>query len=204
MGIDRRNYVMSAEFAMSREMAYRNKLQVLTQHSGSCNITDTNRDLLLSQVPTPTPGSMPPPIPRAQTSSSQIWTPNLSTDQISASTSMWRPINVPDQKKKAPMNHNQPAQLGSFYCLVCQIDCTTSYNLMMHYQGQRHKAKLQGDPRGKTVSGGNSLSTAKDRLYCKLCGIWCKDEFTFRFHLQCKNHILTLHEYEKNMKKPRN
>ncbi|KAL9239497.1 hypothetical protein vseg_013811 [Gypsophila vaccaria] len=206
MGVDRKNYVMSADVAMSREMAFKNRLQILRQDCGSSNsssssITDSTRDLLISQVPS---GSMPPPFPRAQTSVTQIWTPNLSASQISASTSTWRPTNISDQKRKAPTNHGQPAQLGSFFCLLCQIDCTTSYNLMMHYQGQRHKAKLQGDPRGKAISGGNSLSTAKDRLYCKLCGIWCKDEFTFRFHLQCKNHILTLQQHEKNVKRPRN
>ncbi|KAH9623341.1 hypothetical protein KSS87_000313 [Heliosperma pusillum] len=208
MGVDRKNYVMSAEVAMAREMAFKNKLQKLSMESSS-----SSSDPFHSQVPTQIScqrpgmphGSIPPPFPRPHTGLTRTWTPSPSNSQMSMSmsTPIWRPVNPSDQKRKAPINSDHLAHLGTFYCLVCQIDCTTSYNLMMHYKGQRHMAKLLGQPVGKKGPGGSTLSTAKDRLYCKFCGIWCKDEYIFRIHLQCKNHVLTLQEHEKNLKKPR-
>ncbi|XP_074277581.1 uncharacterized protein LOC141601215 [Silene latifolia] len=209
MGVDRKNYVMSAEIAMAREMAFKNKLQKLSMES-SCSSTDPFHSQVPAQISSQRSGmpqgSVPPPFPRPHTGLTRTWTPILSTSQTSMSTPIWRPINPTDQKRKAPINPDHLAHLGTFYCLVCKIDCTTSYNLMMHYQGQRHMAKLLGQPMGKKIpsgsGSGSALSTAKDRLYCKFCGIWCKDEFVFRLHLQCKNHLLTLQEHEKN-KKPR-
>ncbi|CAO2818547.1 unnamed protein product [Amaranthus hypochondriacus] len=197
--VDRKNYVMSVEFALQREFDYRHKLQnqalkpsQFAQVSGSA-ATEIPRTM----PPQPPLNPLHPnhgPIRGLQNPRSLHARPSPYPYPPPSTTPTQTPSAGPScsaaQRRKAPV----PLPDGVFTCKVCQIDCKTGFNLLNHYQGQKHKAKLRGT-KGKevasvAVSPAPKVSDSDRRPYCDVCGIWCADEYTFRLHFNCTNHIL--------------
>ncbi|KMT15271.1 hypothetical protein BVRB_3g063800 [Beta vulgaris subsp. vulgaris] len=199
---DRRNYVMSVELAMQREMEFRQKL--------------INQSSLQPQVERPTSSQVPGTI--IQPASNVYLRPShgpICGPTNTVSVPIARPPGLPPYPYPSPYsrpspnagpsrsadqrrNGRAPLPDGIFTCKVCQIDCKTGFNLLGHYQGQKHKARLQGG-KGKEVASGKQPRENEKRPYCDLCGIWCTDEYTYRMHFNCTNHILK--QYDCLMKK---
>ncbi|KAL2935277.1 Translation initiation factor IF-2 [Bienertia sinuspersici] len=189
---DRRNYVMSVEFAMQREMEYRENLE--KQGPLKCRVVEeprptSSQDSRITprpminpylQNPGSAPSARPPPYPNQP-------------QQLRPSPSSAGPSRSSDHQRKKGLPP------GIFTCKVCQIDCTTGFNLLTHYQGQKHRARLRG-VKGKEVDNvGATPKLNERRPYCDLCGIWCADEHTYRLHFSCPNHILR--QYDCMMKR---
>ncbi|KNA19116.1 hypothetical protein SOVF_064280 [Spinacia oleracea] len=191
---DRRRHFMSVEFAMQREMEYRQKLD--------------NKGSGQTQVPRPTSSQDPRATPRT----------NLNLHSAN------RPVHIPENPGSVPLtrpplypcpapysrpspssgpSRSTPLPVGIFTCKICQLDCKTGFNLLSHYQGQKHRAKVGGvrPAKGKEVSnsGGTMQRENEKRPYCDVCGIWCTDEYNYRLHFSCTNHILK--QYDWLMKK---
>lgn len=70
------------------------------------------------------------------------------------------------------------------WCEVCCIPCMNEDLLKMHFQGQKHKAKLQMLEISK-----QGVEAPNKPKWCALCKLWCSDEFAFRLHLGGKKHV---------------
>nr|KYP35661.1 Zinc finger RNA-binding protein 2 [Cajanus cajan] len=81
------------------------------------------------------------------------------------------------------------------WCEVCSVMCMDDDLLKLHFQGQKHKTKLQ--MLEIIREGGEAPNTPK---WCELCTLWCCDEFAFKQHLEGKKHILKLHAMKKEKK----
>ncbi|KNA19115.1 hypothetical protein SOVF_064270 [Spinacia oleracea] len=229
MAADRKSYVMSVEFAMRREMAYRKKLNG-EGGSSSTNICARNdRDPLPIQVIAPTSSHAPReilqptqysspaltvrpmynPTPRPYYAPRPVQTPLQSPNSqhnelTTRSTPLVRPPLIQSQRSRPGAAHQlarkkrkKPLQEEDYFCELCEIDCTSEFNLRMHFNGQKHKAKKREANSKKVSESGVSQWGTRQHKYCDLCRIWCTDESSFRLHLDGKNHILKLHAAEK-------
>lgn len=201
---DRQNYVMSVELAMQREMNYRQKLEKKgSQQSRVAEVPKPASSQEPRQTPRPTSNSfLRPthgPICGPEDSNS---VPLTRPPPYPAPHSRPSPSSAPSHLANQRQNGPVPLPEGIFTCKVCQLDCKTGFNLLSHYQGHKHKAKLR-EVKGKEVAGGPMPNVApranERRPYCDVCGIWCIDEYTYRLHFSCTNHILR--QYDWLMKK---
>ncbi|XP_021734092.1 zinc finger RNA-binding protein 2-like [Chenopodium quinoa] len=234
MAADRKNYVMSVDFAMKREMAYREKLRA----EGRLNSTNmfSRNDPLPPKVLAPTSGHTPRailqptpnvspgltvaptnnPTPRPYFGPRPVQTlqprPYLQHHgPITGSRPLLRPPPFQGPRLKPGAIHyhghlkrkkpiHQQVEAEKYYCELCDVDCTSEFNLRMHFKGHKHKAK-QRDANSKKVSAGVvSQQGVKPHKYCELCAIWCTDENSFRLHLDGKSHFLKLHAAGKKIK----
>ncbi|XP_058102504.1 uncharacterized protein LOC131246416 [Magnolia sinica] len=95
-------------------------------------------------------------------------------------------------------SYNQPRalsqQAGSLFCNLCQVSCSSVFNLYQHHQGKQHKAMLEKPKKVKEKIIG--------QFSCDVCKISCSDMSSLVQHRAGRKHAAQLQAI-KAQKKPR-
>ncbi|OIW05405.1 hypothetical protein TanjilG_28870 [Lupinus angustifolius] len=81
------------------------------------------------------------------------------------------------------------------WCEMCEVSCPNEALLKLHFDGKKHKAKLQ--KLKISMQGGEDPHKKK---WCQLCKLWCMNECAFKQHLEGKKHIIQMHAITKKEK----
>lgn len=107
--------------------------------------------------------------------------------------------------QQSDSQQSPPNQIGSFWCNICKTNCGNAFNLKCHFQGKKHKAKLDevfgctaSEPNGNEVKRrkntrrcGSNNSTPSNLItyfWCNLCKVDCGNAFNLECHCQGKKH----------------
>ncbi|POO01937.1 TFIIH C1-like domain containing protein [Trema orientale] len=177
---------MPVELAIQRELAYRRKLAWLqVKPDFKPEYDESFKDFSPLQV--------------------QSWSQSSSLNHPNAS-------NLSGTKRKEPASALQPMPLllqkqqpfheslmldctsvdHRFQCKLCNVECSSQFNLEQHVIGQKHKARLL-----QFRENNDSEEMAKgQRRWCEVCRIPCMNEQLLRLHLEGKKHKAKLKDLE--------
>lgn len=165
----------------------------------------------MEQPPRPTltgtkrqPASVPPgfesrqPPPKRPHSQQQKWQQSPPREPTSQSNTPHN-LSLPKEEEYHPNHMQQPILQHSsmpqstlnhkeLRCIICDIPCTSAFNLNQHLQGKKHKAKMDVLSGRKKKSG---LDGNMD-LWCSLCNVPCMNDFSLAQHRAGKNHAVRL------------
>ncbi|KAJ1406273.1 Zinc finger C2H2-type [Sesbania bispinosa] len=174
---------MPVELAIQRELVYRRK--VAASHLGPNN--DSIEEILpLQQVKSSNQASHPMPL--SSPSSWQFSSSNLSgtkRKELPTSSAHYPPLQH-QQPFHGSLNHK--ANTDSLNCEICQVSCSSPFNLKQHLIGSNHQKKLSE----KTGSEGRS----NQRQWCELCKVSCMSEDLLKLHFQGHRHKVNLQNLE--------
>ncbi|MED6122411.1 hypothetical protein PIB30_039526 [Stylosanthes scabra] len=74
---------------------------------------------------------------------------------------------------------------NNVYCKICQLSCSSPFNLKQHLIGHKHRQKLL-----ELESGGTS------EKWCDMCKVSCMNEELLKLHFQGKKHKAQLQKLE--------
>ena len=83
-------------------------------------------------------------------------------------------------------------QIDNLFCKICQVQCSSAFNLKQHFKGRKHKAKVEELELNRKYGGGK----ANQLQCCELCKVICMDETLLKQHFQGKKHKHKLQEAE--------
>ncbi|PIA62939.1 hypothetical protein AQUCO_00200748v1 [Aquilegia coerulea] len=76
------------------------------------------------------------------------------------------------------------------FCKECNVMCSGALNLMQHYQGKKHKARVE------ELKMNNGVKMGIEPVMCEVCNIQCMSEYNYREHLTGKKHASCLQAIE--------
>lgn len=88
----------------------------------------------------------------------------------------------------APKNHQSPSNQQGVgpVCRLCQVSCSSMFNLLQHRQGKQHKAKQE--------SLKNVGMKQNQTFRCDVCRISCIDMTSLQQHRAGKKHAAQLRQ----------
>ncbi|KAL4633596.1 hypothetical protein ACB092_04G133500 [Castanea dentata] len=210
---------MPVELAIQRELAYRRKvamlqftldedlkdlmpLQVLSSHSSPIHsprplerhsaspspIPSTNHSVLSSLS---SPSHSPRPLEGPNSSPSPVPSTNLSGIKQKELTNCLQYLQ-PEQPGLSHGSVMLKDQLDNLFCKICQVQCSSAFNLEQHFKGRKHKAKVEELELNRNYGG----EKANQLQFCELCKVTCMNETLLKLHLQGKKHKEKLQQLE--------
>ncbi|XP_057730900.1 UBP1-associated proteins 1C-like [Arachis stenosperma] len=162
---------MAVEIAIQRELAHRKK--VAAPHLRSPNSNST-KEVFPLQVKSPSQASKSIPLPGS--------TPRLSLSQHLSGI----------KRKKTLVNAEAD---NSVYCKICQVSCSSPFNLKQHLIGHKHREKLLELESGEKA-GTSESNRCYERQWCDICKVSCMNEELLKLHFQGKKHKAQLQRLE--------
>ncbi|KAL2318360.1 hypothetical protein Fmac_032236 [Flemingia macrophylla] len=89
-----------------------------------------------------------------------------------------RSVHLPNlQHHQQPFHGslNHKFNRDDLFCKICQIFCSSAFNLKQHFNGQKHNRKLQ-------------MGKSNRMQWCEVCSVTCMDEDLLKLHLQGQRH----------------
>ncbi|XP_024028171.1 zinc finger protein 346 [Morus notabilis] len=203
---------MPVEHAIQRELAYRRKLALQLKPDD-----DFLKDLFPLQVQSSTssPISEPPSSSDISSESKRKEPPNTTILQTLPIVKNQESFHGNPMPERTPNDHR-------LHCGLCNVVCSSGFNLEQHVNGQKNRAKLQElreHPSSSTILSGtkrkepDSISqtlplipipfhgnpgvegtSADHRLHCKLCNVVCSSGFNHVQHVNGQKHRAKLQE----------
>ncbi|KAK6920929.1 hypothetical protein RJ641_014607 [Dillenia turbinata] len=220
MGDEGRARTMSVELALRREFAYRKKLEMMQSQAkeASKQILEpmpsaNERTQMLGQQKDVSKANVVPMLhskERIQMSRQQKDVSKANVEPMFHSKEAFSraPLtsapNASGIKRKAPsppptilqtpppvrQQLTQTSPLGSLFCDLCQVPCSSPFYLKQHLHGHKHKMKV-----AMTDLGKNSCVNRVNPLmkWCELCQVCCPNEDALEQHFKGKKHVLAVH-----------
>jgi len=98
--------------------------------------------------------------------------------------------------------------LRSYYCKVCDIDCTSATVFDAHMKGKKHAKNLRKQKAVEEAENKGEPSPYvqsekfQTKIDCKICGIWCNTEEQMKVHLVGKKHLKKARQQGMNLNNP--
>ncbi|MED6194359.1 hypothetical protein PIB30_027744 [Stylosanthes scabra] len=174
---------MAVEIAIQRELAHR--MKVTAPHLRPSNSNST-KEVFPSQFTSPSQASksiaLPGSTPRLSLS------PNLSGTKRKETLPVSTASNPPQQNRQPfhrDISHKAEAD-DNVYCKICNLSCSSPFNLKQHLMGYKHREKLLELESGKK-SGTSENSRSYERHWCDMCKISCMNEELLKLPFKVKS-----------------
>ncbi|XP_028763479.1 UBP1-associated proteins 1C-like [Neltuma alba] len=107
-------------------------------------------------------------------------------------------------KRKELVNpHDLPLECQNpdkLYCKICELSCSSPFNLTQHLMGRKHKSKLKEQDSEHHQKKG--MEGRRNQMkWCDLCKVPCMTEDLLNLHFKGKKHRAELQKFEMSKEK---